>query len=78
MRCRPQRRRQRDGPFVGQGTARYFRLLFLTGKALVNLGRLDISVKWLGRAAALDPSYPEPRYVLAHTYRRLGRAADAS
>jgi tetratricopeptide (TPR) repeat protein len=51
--------------------------LFLTGKALVKLGRLDISLKWLERAIALDPSYPAPRYVLAHTYRQLGRAADA-
>jgi tetratricopeptide (TPR) repeat protein len=53
------------------------RNVFLTGKALVKLERYDVSLKWLERAAALDPSYPEPRYVLAQTYRRLGRAADA-
>lgn len=53
------------------------RNLFLTGKALVKMERFDISLKWLERAVALDPSYPEPRYVLAQTYRRLGRAADA-
>jgi len=53
------------------------RNLFLTGKALVKMERLDISLKWLERAVALDPSYPEPRYVLAQAYRRLGRAADA-
>jgi tetratricopeptide (TPR) repeat protein len=54
------------------------RNLFLTGKALVKLERYDISVKWLERAVALDPSYPEPRYLLAQTYRRLGRDADAA
>jgi tetratricopeptide (TPR) repeat protein len=53
------------------------RNLFLTGKALVKLERLDLSLKWLERAVVVNPSYPEPRYVLAHTYRRLGRAADA-
>jgi len=53
------------------------RNLFLTGKALVKMERFDISLKWLERAVALDPSYPEPRYVLAQTYRRLGRVADA-
>jgi Flp pilus assembly protein TadD len=36
-----------------------------------------VSLKWLERAVALDPSYPEPRYLLGQTYRRLGRADDA-
>jgi len=53
------------------------RNLFLAGKALVKLERLDVSLKWIERAAALDPSYPDARYLLAQTYRRLGRAADA-
>ena len=53
------------------------RNFFLTGKALVKLERFDVSVKWLERAAALDPALPEARYLLAQTYRRLGRAADA-
>jgi tetratricopeptide (TPR) repeat protein len=53
------------------------RNLFLTGKALVKMEQFDISLKWLERAVALDPSYPEPRYLLAQTYQRLGRAADA-
>lgn len=53
------------------------RNLFLTGKALVKLERHEVSVRWLERAVALDPSYPEPRYLLARTYRRLGRVADA-
>lgn len=53
------------------------RNLFLAGKALVRMERFDLSLKWLERAIALDPSYPEPRYVLAQAYRRLGRLADA-
>lgn len=53
------------------------RNFFLAGKALVQLGRDDVSVKWLEQAAALNPDYPEPNYVLAQVYRRLGRPADA-
>jgi tetratricopeptide (TPR) repeat protein len=53
------------------------RNFFLAGKALVQLGRDDVSVKWLEQAAALNPDYPEPLYVLAQVYRRLGRTADA-
>lgn len=53
------------------------RNFFLTGKALVKLERHELSLRWLERAIALDPSYPEPRYLLATTYRRLGRMADA-
>jgi cytochrome c-type biogenesis protein CcmH/NrfG len=37
-----------------------------------------VSVKWLEQAAALNPDYPEPLYVLAQVYRRLGRTDDAS
>jgi tetratricopeptide (TPR) repeat protein len=53
------------------------RNLFLAGKALVHLGRGDISVRWFEQAVALDPAYPEPHYQLAQVYRRLGRTADA-
>jgi tetratricopeptide (TPR) repeat protein len=53
------------------------RNFFLTGKALVKLERYDASLRWLERAATLDQSYPEPRYLLAQAYRHLGRAADA-
>jgi len=53
------------------------RNLFLTGKALVKLERYDVSLQWLERAATLDLSYPEPRYLLAQAYRHLGRTADA-
>ncbi len=53
------------------------RNFFLAGKALVQLGRDDVSVKWFEQAIALNPDYPEPHYVLAQVYRRLGRPADA-
>ena len=53
------------------------RNFFLAGKALVQLGRDDLSLKWFEQAIALNPDYPEPHYVLAQVYRRLGRPADA-
>lgn len=53
------------------------RNLFLAGKALVKLERYGVSLRWLERAVTLDPSYPDARYVLSQTYRRLGRAVDA-
>lgn len=53
------------------------RNFFLTGKALVKLEQYEVSLRWLERAVAVDPSYPDARYVLAQAYRRLGRAADA-
>jgi protein O-GlcNAc transferase len=53
------------------------RNLFLAGKALVQAGRDDLSVRWFERAVALNPDYPEPHYLLSQTYRRLRRAADA-
>jgi tetratricopeptide (TPR) repeat protein len=53
------------------------RNFFLAGKALVQLGRGDISVKWLEQAIALDADYPEPHYLLSQAYRRLGRDEDA-
>lgn len=53
------------------------RNLFLAGKALVHLGRIDLSVRWFEQAITLNPDYPEPHYVLSQVYRRLGRTADA-
>jgi protein O-GlcNAc transferase len=50
---------------------------FLTGKALTNLGKDDLSLRWLQRAVALDPNYREAHYLLARTYQKLGRKADA-
>ena len=57
------------------GEARNF---FLAGKALVQLGRGDLSVRWFEQAIKLNADYPEPHYVLAQVYRRLGREADAA
>jgi tetratricopeptide (TPR) repeat protein len=54
------------------------RNFFLGGKALVQLGRDDVSVRWFEQAIALNADYPEPHYVLSQVYRRLGRDADAA
>lgn len=53
------------------------RNFFLAGKALLEVGRSDLSVRWFEQAIALNPDYPEPYYLLARAYRRLGRTADA-
>jgi tetratricopeptide (TPR) repeat protein len=53
------------------------RNFYLAGKALVQLGRSDISVRWFEQAIALNPDYSEAYYQLSHAYRRLGRTADA-
>jgi superkiller protein 3 len=53
------------------------RNFFLAGKALVQLGRSDISVRWFEQAIALNADYPEPHYLLSQAYRKLGRPADA-
>ncbi|MDZ7640248.1 MAG: tetratricopeptide repeat protein [Bryobacterales bacterium] len=53
------------------------RNFFLTGKALVKLEKLELSVRWLKEAGALDPSYTEPHYWLAQVYRKLGRRDEA-
>lgn len=54
------------------------RNFFLTGKALVRLGKDELSIRWFRRAAELDPKYTEPRYWLARVYRKLGRNEDAA
>jgi tetratricopeptide (TPR) repeat protein len=53
------------------------RNLYLAGKALVQVGRSDVSIRWLEQAARLGPDYPEPHYLLSQVYRKLGRTADA-
>ena len=50
---------------------------FLTGKALVKLEKLDLSIRWLEQSAQLDPTYTEPRYWLAQVYRKLGKHDEA-
>jgi tetratricopeptide (TPR) repeat protein len=53
------------------------RNFFLAGKALVQLGRGDLSLRWFEQAIALNADYSEAYYQLAQAYRRLGRTADA-
>ena len=53
---------------------------YLGAKALEQLGKFSLCLNWLERSAALDPSYPEPQYLLARVYRRLDQPdkADAA
>jgi tetratricopeptide (TPR) repeat protein len=51
---------------------------FLTGKALVHLGKQDLSLRWLEHAVELDPQYADALYLLGQTYRKVGRQADAT
>ncbi|HYM13282.1 MAG TPA: tetratricopeptide repeat protein [Bryobacterales bacterium] len=53
------------------------RNFFLTGKALVRLEKLELSVKWLKRSIELDPNYPEPHYLLGQAYQKLGQKENA-
>ena len=46
---------------------------FLAGKALEQAGALSRSLVWLKQSAAMDPNYPDPHYLLARVYRRLGQ-----
>jgi tetratricopeptide (TPR) repeat protein len=48
------------------------RNFYLGGKALCDLKKTDLCLNWLQRSSALDPSYPEPLFLLAHVYRELG------
>jgi len=50
---------------------------FLTAKALVRLEKLELSLRWLERAVELDSQTAEALYLLAQTYRKLGREAEA-
>jgi tetratricopeptide (TPR) repeat protein len=56
------------------GSARNF---FITGKALAQLNKPDLSVRWFRQAADLDPTYTEPHYWLANVYRKLGKTDEA-
>ena len=53
------------------------RNFFLTGKALANLKKDKLSVRWLKRATELDPQYREAHYLLARAYQKLGNKEDA-
>lgn len=50
---------------------------YLTGKALTKLGKWELSMRWLKRAAELDSRYAEPHYLLAQAYRKQGSEAEA-
>jgi tetratricopeptide (TPR) repeat protein len=53
------------------------RNFYLGAKALEQLDKIDLCLNWLQRSAALDPNYPEPQYLLARLYRRLGQPEKA-
>ena len=53
------------------------RNLLLAGKALLKLEAIEVGVRWLTQAVALDPDYPEPHYLLARAYRQLGKPDEA-
>lgn len=53
------------------------RNLYLTGKALWKLGKLEQSIRWLEQAVKLDPDYQEAWYLLAAAWRKQGDAARA-
>jgi tetratricopeptide (TPR) repeat protein len=53
------------------------RNFFLTGKALLQLGQSELSLRWFEQAIKLNPDYPEPHYLLSQAYRKLGRTEDA-
>ncbi|HET9179051.1 MAG TPA: tetratricopeptide repeat protein [Terriglobia bacterium] len=53
------------------------RNFYLGGKALCDLGKTDLCLNWLQRSSALDPNYPEPLFLLAHVYEKLGQEVKA-
>jgi len=54
------------------------RNFFLAGQALVKLGQLQNSLKWLKQAVQLDPAHAEAHYQLGQALRRLGQAEEAA
>lgn len=53
------------------------RNFYLGGKALDQLGKTELALNWLQRSAALDPNYPQPLYLLARAYRKMGETQKA-
>lgn len=53
------------------------RNFYLGGKALDQLGKTELALNWLQRSAALDPSYPQPFYLLSRIYHQLGQTQKA-
>jgi tetratricopeptide (TPR) repeat protein len=56
------------------GSARNF---YIGAKALEKLGKTELCLNWLQRAAALDPSYSEAQYMLSRVYYRMGQTDKA-
>jgi tetratricopeptide (TPR) repeat protein len=54
------------------------RNFFLAGKALDQAGHDDVSLRWLKRAAQIDPAYPDPHYLMARIYKKQGKSAEAN
>ena len=48
------------------------RNFYLGGKALCELDKTDLCLNWLQRSSALDPNYPDPLFLLARVYQKLG------
>ena len=53
------------------------RNFYLGAKALFKLQKTDLCLNWLQRSIALDPSYPEPLYLLFKVYVQLGQQEKA-
>ncbi len=49
----------------------------LMGKVLEKKGEIDLSVRALRHALAMDPNNPIPHHLLGQAYRDMGRTADA-
>jgi superkiller protein 3 len=49
------------------------RNFYIGAKALEKLGKTELCLNWSQRAAALDPNYSEPQYLLSRIYHRLGQ-----
>lgn len=54
------------------------RNFFLTGKALAQLNKDELALKWLRQAVALDPAYGSAHYLLGQVLRRNGKAEEAA
>ncbi len=51
---------------------------YIGAKALVRLDQQATSVRWLKRAIELDPTIPEPHYLLATVLAKLGQPEEAA
>lgn len=54
------------------------RNFFLTGKALSQLNKDEIALKWLRQAVTLDPNYASAHYLLGQIFRRMGKNEEAA